>query len=143
MTWFLEQLHTRLFWQKPGIPLSGRRLRRSTSAGSLRRAGRSWESLPQATDPQSSAVLRQVVVCGGEGGKENRPPCELASLGSQQLPGSYHSPIAAGSPVKALGLSPSNSSLHSIARTFSEDEEVDLSSCNLSCVRCGRTQSFA
>lgn len=140
LAWFLEQLHTKLFWQKPGIPLSGRRLRRPTSAGSLRRAVRSWENVSLAADalPQpSAACLRQIVV--SEGGKENRPPApsELACLLSQQLPGSFHSLpyVPGGSPVKGLGLSP-NASLHSISRTFSEDEEVDISSCNISCVRC-------
>ena len=144
LAWFLEQLHMKLFWQKPGIPLSGKRMRRSSSTGTLRRASRSWENVPLAAEGAPSTpltCLRQVMVSEG-GGKENQPEAVFNDAASRkcQRDSVSHQYSPAGSPVKVLGLSLGDS-VHNISRTFSEGEEVYISSCDLSCVRCASPHS--
>ena len=146
LTCFLEQLHAWLFSQKPNIPLSGKRLRRAASAGGvLQRVGRLRDQLSGAATSFEAKLdaCREVVVFPG-GGKENRAP-GVGSLAPLMLPcpeGSFATPESSPerSPTKSWGLG-SAGSVRSLARTYSEDEEVSVRSCSLSCVRCACSPS--
>jgi len=142
LTCFLEQLHAWLFSQKPNIPLSGKRLRRSASAGGVfHRVSRLRDQLSGAASKTSFEAkldaCREVLV-SPSGGKENRapPPGSLAPL-MLPCPEGVASPQSSPerSPTKSWGGPSSAGSVRSLARTYSEDEEVSVRSCSLSCVR--------
>jgi hypothetical protein len=136
LTCLLEQLHAWLFSQKPNIPLSGKRLRRSSSAfGVLQRVSRLREKLAGAAslDSQLDACREVVVVCPA--GKENRAPGPLAPLVVARLDtGATPESSPERSPTKSWGPG-SAGSVRSLARTYSEDEEVSVRSCSVSCIR--------